>query len=155
MAVSWRGQKFDAQTREMLIELDKLVGPNIQIQPTQGSYSSSVGASAGTHSGGGACDLTVRNLTAWQVDLVVFLARRLGFAAWHRSAAEGDWSPHVHMINKTCKDLSPSAARQVEAYLHGKSGLASGKPDKHAALEAPRESTWKSYLANWPAAKAA
>ncbi len=149
MAVTWRGVKLDAQTRDILVELDKLVGPNVQIQPTQGSYSNAVGASAGTHAGGGACDLTVRNLTPWQVDLVVFLARRLGCAAWHRSATEGDWSPHIHLINKTCKDLSASAKKQVEAYNHGKNGLQNGKPDKHAALEAPRTATWASYLNNW------
>lgn len=149
--VTWRGHRFDEQTRDMLRELDKLVGPYVQIRPTQGSYSSSVSASAGTHSGGGAVDLSVQKLTADQVDLVVFLARRVGFAAWHRAASEGPWVDHIHMINKTCKDLSPSAKNQVKAYKDKRSGLASNKADKHKNLGAPYESTWASYLANWPA----
>lgn len=150
--VTWRGHKFDSQTRDMLVEVDKLVGPNIAIRPTQGSYSNAVGASAGTHSGGGAVDLSVAGagLTAKQIDLVVFLLRRVGFAAWHRAASEGPWSSHIHAINKTAPDLSSQAKSQVAAYKAGKSGLASGKPDKHAALGAPRTATWASYLANWP-----
>lgn len=153
--VQWRGHKFDAQTRDMLVELDKLVGPNIAIRPTQGSYSTAVGASAGTHAGGGAVDLSVggAGLTPDQVKIVVFLARRVGFAAWHRAASEGPWSDHIHMVNKTCADLSPQAESQVKAYANAKSGLASGKPDKHMALGAPRTATWKSYLANWKTAK--
>jgi len=82
--VEWRGKKFDPQTRDMLVELDKLVGPNVQIKPTQGSFSSGVAASAGTHSGAGAVDLSVASLSLDQINLVVFLMRRLGFAAWHR-----------------------------------------------------------------------
>ncbi|MDP9144333.1 MAG: hypothetical protein M3N43_06500 [Actinomycetota bacterium] len=150
MAVTWRGVKLDAQTRDILVEVDKLVGPYIPIRPTQGSYSTSVGASAGTHAGGGAVDLSTRDMSPWQIELVVFLLRRTGCAAWHRAPSEGDWASHVHAINKTARDLSPQAKRQVDSYMAGKNGLASNKPDKHAALEAPRESTWKSYCANWP-----
>jgi hypothetical protein len=148
--VSWRGHKFDEQTRSMLVEVDKLVGPNIPIRPTQGSYSTSVGASAGTHSGGGAVDLSGAALSADQIKLVVFMLRRVGFAAWHRAPSEGNWGSHIHAINKTAPDLSSQAKSQVAAYMAGKSGLASGKADKHAALGAPRTATWKSYLANWP-----
>lgn len=149
--VTWRGKTFDAQTRDMLIELDKLVGPNLSIHPSQGSYSNGVAASGGTHSGGGAVDLSIGSvgLTPWQVDLVVFLARRVGFAAWHRTPSEGPWGEHIHMINKTCKDLSPSAKGQVTAYKAGLSGLASHKPDRHKALQAPTTATWDSYRANW------
>lgn len=148
--VTWRGAKFDEQTRDMLVELDKLVGPNVQIRPTQGSYSTAVGASAGTHAGGGAVDLSVAKLNAFQVQLVVFLARRVGFAAWHRTPSEGPWVAHIHMINKTARDAAPAAKRQVSAYRAGKNGLASGKPDKHTSLGAPITATWASYLANWP-----
>ena len=151
--VKWRGHKFDAETAAMLRELDKLVGPHVPIRPTQGSYSTGVAASAGTHSGGGACDLSVQGLSTTQVQLVVFLARRIGFAAWHRSPSEGPWGDHIHLINKTCPDLAPAAARQVAAYKAKRNGLANDKPDKHRALDAPYESTWDTYCANWPASK--
>jgi hypothetical protein len=150
---TWRGHKFDQNTYEKLVELDKLVGPYVSIAPTQGSYSSGVEASAGTHAGGGACDLSVANLSAFQIDLVVFLARRLGLAAWHRSPSEGPWGAHIHLINKDAPDLSSGAKNQVKAYLKKLSGLASGKADKHKALGAPYESTWRSYLANWACRK--
>lgn len=148
--VVWRGHRFDANTRDKLVELDKLVGPDVSIDPTQGSYNKGgVAASAGTHDGGGAVDLSVRNLTEFQINLVVFLARRIGFAAWFRSANEGNWPDHIHLINKDAPDLSAGAKSQVRAYLLRKSGLASGKQDRHISLEAPYESTWRSYLNNW------
>jgi hypothetical protein len=149
--VSWRGHKFDEQTRDMLREVDKLVGPDIAIRPTQGSYSTSVGASAGTHAGGGAVDLSVggAGLTAFQVQLVVFLMRRVGFACWHRAPSEGNWASHIHAINKTAPDLSPAAKSQVAAFKKGLSGLASGKADKHKDLDASDTSTWASYRRNW------
>lgn len=144
MKATWRGKTFDARTVLMLKEVDRLVGPNVQIRPTQGSYSTSVGASAGTHAGGGAVDLSVSELTDWQVQLVVFLMRRVGFAAWHRSATEGNWAQHIHGIAIGCPDLSPSAKNQVAAYKAGKNGLANGKADKHKALGAP-VTTFEAY----------
>lgn len=134
-------------------EVDKLVGPDFPVRPTQGSYSTSVGASAGTHAGGGAVDISVSALSAAQINILVFLLRRVGMAAWHRSTSEGPWAAHVHAVNKTARDLSPSAERQVAAYMNAKDGLAGNKADKHKALGAPRVATWKSYCANWPASK--
>ncbi len=151
--VNWRGVKLSPQLREMMIEADKLVGPDIPIRPSQGSYSSSVGASAGTHSGGGAIDLGVSALTADQIKVVVFVLRRVGCAAWHRSPSEGPWAAHIHAIDTTCPDLSTQAKAQVKAYRAGKNGLANGGKDKHADLGAPRNATWRSYCANWPTPK--
>lgn len=149
-AKQWRGVWLDPETYEQMREVDKLVGPEIPIRPSQGSYSTSVGASAGTHAGGGAIDVGVSALTPDQIKLVVFLMRRVGIAAWHRTPDEGNWAAHIHGINKTCPDLSPQAEQQVAAYMAGKSGLSSNKADKHKALGAPRGATWRSYLANWP-----
>lgn len=149
MSVTWRGKKFDAQTRDQLVEVDKLVGPNVSIRPTQGSYSTGVGASAGTHAGGGAVDLSVHDLTDWQIGLVVFLLRRVGIAAWHRLPSEGNWAEHIHGINVTAPDLSAAAKSQVAQYKKGTNGLANHGPDRHANLGAPRTATWASYLANW------
>lgn len=53
------------------------------------------------------------------------------------------------MINKTAKGLAPAAERQVAAYKAKRNGLANDRADKHKALEAPYESTWATYLANW------
>ena len=56
MAVYWRGVRLDERTRDMLVEAEKLA--KVKIRPTQGSYSTSVGASAGTHSTRRAFDTT-------------------------------------------------------------------------------------------------
>ncbi len=149
--VTWRGVTLDAQTRDMLVEVDKLVGPNIPIRPVQGSYSHSVGASAGTHSGGGAVDISVRVLTSFQINLVVFLLRRVGFAAWHRLPGDGPWAEHIHAIAIGVPDLSSQAKAQVSAYKAGLNGLANHHADRDAPLGAPRTATWDSYLRNWPA----
>lgn len=155
-SVTWRGVKLDPQTRSMLQEVDKILGPEIPLRPSQGSYSNSVGASAGTHSGGGAVDISVRGLTSFQINLVVFLLRRVGFAAWHRLPGDGPWSEHIHAIAKGVPDLSSQAKSQVKDYANGLSGLAPhGGRDRDAALDAPRIATWTSYLNNWPDAKAA
>lgn len=149
--VTWRGKVFDERTRDQLVELDKLVGPNITIHPSQGSYSNGVAASGGTHSGGGAVDLSVGSagLSPFQIDLVVFLARRIGFAASHRLPSEGPWAEHIHMISIGCKDLSNQAKAQVTAYKAGLNGLANHHPDPHRKLGAPSTATWESYKANW------
>lgn len=143
--VTWRGKKFDARTRDMLVEVDRLVGPHVPVRPSQGSYSNSVSASAGTHSGGGAVDLSAKDLTSFQKDLLVFALRRVGFAAWRRTPNEGKWNEHIHAIAIGGPDLASGAAKQVVAYKAGLSGLKSGKPDRHAALGAP-VTTWEKYL---------
>jgi Flp pilus assembly secretin CpaC len=51
---------------------------------SQGSYSSSVAASAGTHDGGGAIDIrtSIVNNDKKKVDAMVVALRKAGFAAW-------------------------------------------------------------------------
>lgn len=143
--VVWRGATFDERTRDMLVEVDKLVGPDVPIRPTQGSYSNSVGASAGTHSGGGAVDLSVRDVPNADCLKIVRALRTVGFAAWIREPSEGDWPRHIHAIAIGCKDLAPSAAKQVTVYKLRKNGLANNGPDPHINMAImPR--TWEDYL---------
>lgn len=136
--VEWRGKKFDAKTKAALVAVDKFVGADFPIQPTQGSYSTSVGASAGTHAGGGAVDLSVRELNRNQIEVLVFVLRAHGFAAWHRTPDEGDWPAHVHAIYAASTDLSAPARRQVESLRRGRNGLKGDGPDRHAGLRAPK-----------------
>lgn len=98
----------------------------------QGSYHSTVGASAGTHDGGGAIDLSIRGLAVTQqLDLIKELRRR-NCCAWIRTRAYG-WSgdPHIHAIVRDEPDLSPAARDQVADYDHGRNGLANHRPDPH------------------------
>jgi len=97
----------------------------------QGSWSNS-SASAGTHSGGGAFDLRVRNLPSARVPpLVVELRRRCGGPVWLRDQQHGGFDPHIHGIVRDELDLSWAAQMQVLSYDAGHNGLANNGPDYH------------------------
>lgn len=119
----WRGRtNIDALTIAALEKAERIAGHTFTI--TQGSYQSSVAASAGTHDKGGAVDL------AWTGKTSDILAlRKAGFAAWHRSPAQGPWSHHIHAVVVDHPLLAPSAARQVTAYRNGRNGLSNNGPD--------------------------
>lgn len=97
---------------------------------TQGSYSRSVSASAGTHDGGGALDLSVAGLSATQRARLVRALREAGFAAWLRKRPTFD-SDHVHALAIGDPDLPASARNQVEAYFNGRDGLVGNRRDPH------------------------
>lgn len=126
----------------MLKEAERISG--VRINPTQGSYSRAYGASAGTHSGGGAVDISVRGQTYKTSEKLVKALRTVGFAAWHRSSAEGPWSPHIHAIAISGPDQPSVAKRQVTAYKYGRNGLTSNRLDKHRWMKVPFR-TWEQY----------
>jgi hypothetical protein len=101
---------------------------------TQGSYNAGeVAASFGTHDGGGAVDLSVRNLADWsvsyeEIEPMLRALRGAGFAAWLRDTGElyPDSPIHVHAIAIGDRELSPSARAQIDGrfgYLRGYNGL--------------------------------
>lgn len=143
-AVVWRGVRVDPRTRDMLDEVARLTPELPVLSPSQGSYTTGVDASANTHAGGGAVDIRASNLTAGQTIQTVRVMRRVGFAAWRRLPSEGNWAEHVHAIAVGCPDLSPAAARQVEALRAGRNGLRNEMPDRHADLGLP-VTTWEAY----------
>lgn len=140
--VAFRGFRADRRSTKMIAEAEKLGGP---LRLTQGCYSGGVSASAGTHSGGGAFDFSVRGLTLTQINRRVRALRRVGFAAWHRVPSEGPWQSHIHAIAVGCDDLSPSAQRQVAALRRGRNGLRSNRSDRHRGMNLP-VITWEQYL---------
>lgn len=146
MRVQWRDVTLDERTRDMLAEVQALVGDRIPINPTQGSYSDGE-LSADTHKGGGAVDLSVRNprpLSGAEIDEVVHAMRRVGFAAWYRTHPEWSGDPHIHGIAVDAPDLDPAAAAQVADLRRGRNGLASHGPDRHADMNLP-VTTWEAY----------
>lgn len=98
----------------------------------QGSWSKG-SLSAGTHTGGGAADLSVRGLTeAEAIDLVVELRKWYG-DAYLRSPKYG-WpsrlgGSHIHVIFADEPGLSYGAKRQVINYNNGRNALASNLKD--------------------------
>lgn len=146
MRVQWRGFTFDARTRDMLLEVQSLVGPDLPVHPAQGSYSDGK-ASAATHSGGGAVDLSVlhpRPLSGAEIDELVHAMRTVGFAAWYRARPEWSGDRHIHGIAVDAPDLSEAAAAQVGDLVRGRNGLASHGPDRHADMGLP-VTTWEAY----------
>lgn len=100
----------------------------------QGSYNAGgVAASFGTHDGGGAVDLSVRDrvdrrVLADEIPLLLAALRTAGFAAWLRDTGElYPGSPiHIHAIAVGDRDLSPAARAQIDGpqgYLRGYNGL--------------------------------
>lgn len=101
---------------------------------TQGSYNEGgVAASFGTHDGGGAVDLSVRDPADWSVlyEEIGPMLRELrvaGFAAWLRDTGElyPDSPIHIHAIAVGDRELSPDARAQIDGrfgYLRGYNGL--------------------------------
>lgn len=106
----------------------------------QGSYRGDDGAaaSAGTHDRGGVIDLRTWNLPPRIApQQAVHALRRNGLIAWYRTTAQG-FDPHIHAIDYGNPDLSPSAARQVTAWEHGRNGLASNGPDDGPRIPIPK-----------------
>ncbi len=140
--VSWRGVTLDERTRDMLVEAERLCG--VKLVPTQGSYSTSVGASAGTHAGGGAVDLSDRGHNAEVRRKVVTALWKVGFVAAHRTSPPFSGS-HYHAIAIDCPDLSASAARQVREMSSGGDGLVGSAPGPVVTMGV-KPTTWEAYL---------
>jgi hypothetical protein len=112
-----RGVTLNNRTLWMLQDAEKRAGGG-KFRLMQGSYNKGgVGASGGTHDGGGAMDIAPGNVNAQLKAL-----REAGFAAWYRTPAEG-FPYHIHAIAIGDKEMSPSAAIQIKNYFDGDDGL--------------------------------
>ena len=113
----FRGKKLNSRTIGMLLAAERILGAAFHI--TQGSYSTSVAASGGTHAGGGVFDSN--GPRGW--NLAVNALRAVGFAAWHRTPGQGPWNHHIHAVARGDRSASPSAQRQAADYARGGDGL--------------------------------
>jgi hypothetical protein len=134
--VEINGQTLNQRTLAMLAHAQSLYGGEIELTGyaiTQGSYTNAVGASFGTHGGGGAVDISVLRRGTYTVlwdDLqpLIHALRAAGFAAWVREYGElhPDSPIHIHAIAIGDRELSPAAAEQLTGeagYFRGSSGL--------------------------------
>lgn len=128
------GETISARTLWMLERAKELYsGPANLLRVTQGSYRTDVGQSFGTHAGGGAVDISIRDpqtntLLLSETGAMVRALRLAGFAAWYRPpGALGTGSPpHIHAIAVGDAELSPAATAQLtgaEGYFNGMDGL--------------------------------
>lgn len=141
--VLYDGHTVNARTRNMMRAASRRLGKGCVIGITQGSYNpGGVGASAGTHDGGGAVDVDLSQRCGKKTRTVVRAMRIVGFAAWHRPYIRGLWNEHIHGIAISDPDLSSGAANQVWDYYIHRDGLAS-----HAKDTGPQVGfrTWEAY----------
>ena len=130
------GSTLNQRTLAMLTHAQELYGGELELTGqaiTQGSYTDAVGASFGTHSGGGAVDLSVLRpgtyTVLWEdLEPLIHALRAAGFAAWVRDYGElyADSPIHIHAIAIGDQELSPAAAEQLTGeagYFRGYSGL--------------------------------
>lgn len=121
------GVTLNYRTLEMLTAAERRLGFTTVL--TQGSYTATSPESGGTHAGGGALDVRATGLSSATRDRIVYRLRRIGFAAWLRTPAQGDWPYHVHAIAIGDREMSPAARQQVIDYRNGLNGLANKGPD--------------------------
>lgn len=123
------GKVVNKRTADMLNRAEQRLGYPLYI--LQGSYNSGVSASAGTHDGGGAIDVSVGGVNK---DQVVLVLRQVGFAAWYRPTRPGVWNEHIHAIAIGDPEMSSGARNQVQDYYAGRDGLAGNGPDNGPRL---------------------
>lgn len=137
--VSVDGETVNRRTQEMLqraqfIMRNKFGHEGFDFGVVQGSYSSAVSASGGTHDRGGALDMHTRTHSRQVVDDMVKSLRMAGFAAWSRGRGNDSFDPHIHAIAIGDRELSPQAAAQVQEYFNGGDGLVGSAPDPDRGL---------------------
>lgn len=130
------GRTINQRTLAMLAQAQVLYSGEIELTGyaiTQGSYTDALAASFGTHSGGGAVDISVLRRGTYTVlwddiDPLLRALRTAGFAAWLREYGElhADSPIHIHAIAIGDQELSPAAEEQLTGeagYFRGYSGL--------------------------------
>lgn len=141
------GRTVNQRTHAMLAEAESILGYDIVV--SQGSYNpGGVGASAGTHDGGGAVDVSVSELGTTQRWETVKALRTVGFAAWLRTPDQGPWPYHIHGIAIGDTDLSIAARNQVADYYVGRNGLASHAADNTPDAYRVPFTWWEKYGGN-------
>lgn len=145
--VRFGGEIVDRRTSNMLREAQRLANekdPSIgKLSLSQGCFCHGVAASAGTHSGAGAFDLSVRGYSEHQKEVIALSLRKVGFASWRRMPNQGPWPEHIHGIAMGSKQLPSVAQSQVRSYLDGRTGLVGNRRDNQDRPSTIR--TWEQY----------
>jgi peptidoglycan hydrolase-like protein with peptidoglycan-binding domain len=147
-------KRVNTRTRLMISAADATLPWTIQV--SQGSYclgkKSCAEASAGTHDGGGAIDVRVKDLSTTQRWRTVQALRQVGFAAWLRTPSQcgGCWTAHIHAVAIADTDVWQRDGRftnrdQVADYFVGRNGLSAHGPDNTPTRYRAAFTTWEAY----------
>lgn len=137
--VTYHSKTLNTRTKAMLVEAERLYGAQVTL--TQGSYNpGGVDASAGTHDGGGAMDISVLNISSANRTKLLTALRKVGFAAWLRTPPSFDY--HIHAMAVSDPDLSSGAQHQTGDYYLGMNGLAGRGADDGPQVT---KVTWEEY----------
>jgi len=146
--LKYRGVRLNRRTIDMIEAAEWVCGLTFVL--TQGSYNpGGVQGSAGTHDGGGAVDISLKDARTGALfpkvrrERIRSATRQVGFASWIRDPSQADWPWHLHAIAIGDPDLSGAARDQVADYKNGRNGLASNGPD-----DGPRKwvtMTWEKW----------
>lgn len=123
---TYGGKRVNQRTKIMLEAAAADFGQAFTL--TQGSYNTGVGASAGTHDGGGVVDISVSGWSRAKMDRAVQALRRAGLAAWLRTPAQG-FSYHIHAVAIGDREMSAAAKSQISQWKRDRDGLAAQGPD--------------------------
>jgi peptidoglycan hydrolase-like protein with peptidoglycan-binding domain len=130
--VTYGGKTVNARTRTMLQNAQKLLTEyDWTPRLTQGSYNVGVGASAGTHDGGGVVDINVSSMSVNGMHICAQALRKAGFAAWVRTPADG-FAYHIHAVAIGDREMSSAAKSQIQQWREDTNGLANHGPDPYA-----------------------
>lgn len=133
---TYRGVTICKHSLPKYQKLAAVIGSGIYLRPIQGSYSTSVNASAGTHAGGGAMDIELDGHTFTTARMVETKARdECDLLMWVRW-----WSGnhHGHILDPQCPNLSSTAAAQFVLFGKGYDGLIGNTADTGSRLNANR-----------------
>jgi hypothetical protein len=143
--VKWRGVWITARQRDAFIWAEEQFHerhPNVDFIPVQGSWSTNVDASAGTHNGAGATDWRTWHMTTAQRIHMIVCLKNAGQAVWYRTRVSG-FDPHAHCLDRVTRGMSNLAKWQVEQYDAGRSGLSSNAKDPTYRPDPPRKWSYK------------
>lgn len=133
-----------------------VIGGKYTPEIVQGSWSTSVGASSGTHSGSGAKDTMLPSSASHTQWMKWQKAQRFcGIAAFDRPELWSDgkriWGHHDHAIDIGDKYLSWDARKQITDYYAHKNALANHAADNTwhpSTIYVPRYPLWNIDLSN-------
>lgn len=123
--VLWRGRKICKHSVPKFEQFAVKTGAPYTVKLINGSYST-LEASAGTHSGGGAADSEGDGYSSSVVNTASNVARSCILLSYPR-LWKGNW--HIHILDPNCAELSSQACAQFALFGKGYDGLVGNNPD--------------------------